>query len=64
MNRKAETEPFDSRPDWRSWTAVLILLGEILIEGIKLPFRLVVYLSRRKAVTRALRQMLERPDSA
>ncbi len=64
MKGETKTEPFDSRPGWRSWSVVWILLGEVLIEGIKLPFRLVVYLFKRKAITRALGRMLERRDPA
>ncbi len=64
MNAVQKTESFDSRPGRRSWAAVLVLLGEALLEGIKLPFRLAVYLTRRKAITRMLRQMLERSREA
>jgi|GEM_PF-6918727 len=59
MNGESKAEPFDRKPGWRSWSAVSILLGEVLIEGIKLPLRFAVYMFKRKAIKGALEQMLE-----
>jgi len=54
----------EQKPPWRakiglrSWWAVLILAGEALIECLKLPFRVVFFLARRKAVRDGIREML------
>jgi hypothetical protein len=49
---------FDARPGWRSYGAVLILIGETLLEGLKLPIRLVLFLKNRKAIVADLRRIL------
>jgi hypothetical protein len=45
-------------PGWRSWLAVTVLLGEVLLEGIKLPFRLVLFLFNRKSVAAGIKKTL------
>ena len=52
------------KPGWRSYAAVLCLLAEALIEGVKLPFRLAAFLLRRKSVQRDMQEMLSRRHSA
>jgi hypothetical protein len=49
---------FDARPGWRSYGAVLILIGETLLEGLKLPVRLLLFLMNRKAIVADLRRIL------
>ena len=48
------------KPNWRSYLAVLCLLGEALLEGLKLPFRLAVFLMKRKTICEDLRETLSR----
>ena len=50
---------YDLYPGWRSYMAVLCLLAEALLEGLKLPFRLAAFLLNRKAVSRNMREMLD-----
>lgn len=51
------------KPGWRSRLAVWILLGEALLEGIKLPFRLAAYLINRKAIAGEMRRVLGNKDA-
>lgn len=49
---------FDARPGWRSYGAVLILIGETLLEGLKLPVRLLLFMKNRKTIVADLRRIL------
>jgi hypothetical protein len=51
-------------PNWRSYLAVLCLLGEALLEGLKLPFRLTAFLMKRRAISEDLRKTLGRDRPA
>jgi|GEM_PF-3527913 len=47
-------------PDWRSYWEVLRLLLAALVDGIKLPLRLAIFLTMRRRLARDLGKTLER----
>jgi hypothetical protein len=48
----------DRNPGWRSYGVVLLLVGAALLEGLKLPFRLLLFLKNRRAISEDLQKML------